>query len=453
MNKTLLYFSTNKFIRLFFVAILLTQSMSLYAETKVNEKTHQTKVDKKSILPLEILQEFTQSFDKIRLEYVEQVDDKTILENAIKGMLSGLDPHSAYLDKKDFEEIKEGTSGEFSGLGMEVGMEDGNIKVIAPIDDSPAKRAGIQAGDIIIRINNSPIQGMSLDAAINLMRGKVGTKIDLSVVHEGDKVPTQIKITRDIIHVSSVKVEELKPGYLYARVSSFQSRTASELKSKLLAFKKKNKQTFKGVILDLRNNPGGILSGAIDICDLFLDGGLVVYTKGRDESSISKFSASPGDIVNKLPLIVLVNKGSASASEIVAGALQDHKRAIIMGQQTFGKGSVQTILPMSKNTAIKLTTARYYTPSHRSIQAKGISPDIEIENWLLEKKTSNTLNRIKEADLMGHLANPEDQDKSKTVTSTKKSPPKANSSLLKDDYVLNEALNVLKALDIISKGK
>jgi len=425
---------------------LLFISNSSFADTSTQDSA--LKANKKlslAPLPIETLQEFSRAFARIKNDYVEEIDDKTILTNAIKGMLSGLDPHSSYLDDESYVDLKEGTTGEFGGLGMEVGMEDGFIKVISPIDDTPAKRAGIKSGDLIIRIEKKSTRGMELDDAVKLMRGKPGSKINISIMRQENNKPLDILIERAIIKVSSVKSKLIEENYGYLRISSFQSRTASQLTKQFKKLVSKNKkQKLKGLILDLRNNPGGILKGAIDVSDVFLSKGLIVYTKGRAKDSKLKFSASPGDILNGAPIVVLVNNGSASASEIVAGALQDHKRAIIMGAQTFGKGSVQTVLPMSDKTAIKLTTARYYTPSGRSIQAKGIVPDISTGNWKLEKDSTHKTANVKEADLKGSLKN----NTSKKKTKSKKKTTKEKDSLI-SDYALHEAMNILKGLNVL----
>ncbi len=403
-------------------------------------------------LPLDELRTFTEVFAKIKNDYVESVDDRKLLENAIRGMLEGLDPHSTYLDKDSYKELQEGTTGEFGGLGIEVGMEDGFVKVISPIDDTPAQRAGIKAGDLIIRLDDKAVKGMMLNEAVKLMRGKPGSDITLTVVREGEEKPLSITITRDIITVKSVRGETLEPGFAYIRVSNFQSHTAEDLRKSLEELKKENDNDIRGLILDLRNNPGGILNAAVSVSDLFLDNGLIVYTEGRIKDSKLKFKAKPSDILKNAPIIVLVNGGSASASEIVAGALQDHERAIIMGEQTFGKGSVQTILPMNDEAALKLTTARYFTPSGRSIQAEGIKPDIIIENIRVDSITDTTTGQIKEADLSGHLDNG-DQEKTEIEETSDKNDKKVDKdkkepSLAETDYQLYEALNVLKGLAI-----
>lgn len=404
-------------------------------------------------LPLDELRTFTEVFAKIKNDYVEGVDDRKLLENAIRGMLEGLDPHSAYLDKEHYKELQEGTTGEFGGLGIEVGMEDGFIKVISPIDDTPAQRAGIKAGDLIIRLDEKSVKGMMLNDAVKLMRGKPGSDIVLTVVREDEEKPLTITVTRDIITVKSVRGETLEPGFGYIRISNFQSHTAEDLRKLLEELKKENDNSLSGLILDLRNNPGGILNAAVGVSDLFLDNGLIVYTEGRIKDSKLKFNAKPSDILRDAPIIVLVNGGSASASEIVAGALQDHERAIIMGERTFGKGSVQTILPMNDDAALKLTTARYYTPSGRSIQASGIEPDIVIENIRVDSIPDTTTGQIKEADLSGHLDNGQkeeskDNEKSENKSDKAKDKKEKGPSLAETDYQLYEALNVLKGLAI-----
>lgn len=397
-------------------------------------------------LPLDELRIFSEVFAKVKNDYVESIDDRQLIENAIRGMLEGLDPHSTYLDKENYEELQEGTSGEFGGLGIEVGMEDGFVKVISPIDDTPAQRAGVKAGDLIIRLDEKSVKGMQLNDAVKLMRGKPGSDIVITIVREGEDKPKEITITRDIITVKSVRGKILEPGFAYIRVSNFQTHTAEDLRKSLEKLKKENDTGLNGLILDLRNNPGGILNAAVGVSDLFLDSGLIVYTEGRIKDSQLTFTAKPTDMLKDAPIIVLVNGGSASASEIVAGALQDHERAIIMGERTFGKGSVQTILPMNEEAALKLTTARYYTPSGRSIQASGIEPDIIIENIRVDSTTDNRTGTIKEADLTGHLDS--GQEDKKKSTQKKKKTKDNEPSLAETDYQLYEALNVLKGLAI-----
>jgi len=395
-------------------------------------------------LPVEELRTFSDVFGRIKNDYVEDVEDKDMLENAIRGMLSGLDPHSSYLDHEQFKELQVGTSGEFGGLGIEVGMEDGFVKVIAPIDDTPAQRAGVQAGDLIIRLDDTPVKGLTLNDAVKIMRGKPGTVLKLTVVREGVEKPIKIDIKRDIIKVRSVKSRMLEGDFGYVRISQFQSKTAENMVDAIDKLKKEAGGTLKGMVLDLRNNPGGVLNGAVAVSDAFLKKGLIVYTEGRVSDSKLRFNATPDDILDNAPIVVLVNQGSASASEIVSGALQDHHRAIIVGTQTFGKGSVQTILPLSNGTAVKLTTARYYTPSGRSIQAEGIVPDIELDKVRISAVESS-FEPIKEADLSGHLSNGNGKKSDKQNDEDEE---QEEESLAQSDYVLYEALNLLKGLSI-----
>jgi len=334
--------------------------------------------DQQAGLPLAELRNFSDIFARIKSDYVEQVSDEELLEHAIRGMLSGLDPHSTYMNKDEYNELKIGTSGEFGGLGIQVGMENGFVKVISPIDDTPAYRAGIQAGDLIIRLDHKPIKDISLNDAVKIMRGKPGSKIALSVMREGEDKPLEFVIERAIIKVESVKTHLLEPGFAYIRLSTFQAKTAVQLREAISELVEQNGGLLNGMILDLRNNPGGVLNAAADVADLFIRKGKLVYTKGRKENSYFEFNAKPEDVMNDKPIVVLINAGSASASEIVAGALQDHKRAVIMGEKSFGKGSVQTIQELRNGAAVKFTTARYYTPNGRSIQAEGIAPDIAL---------------------------------------------------------------------------
>ncbi|MEJ2465150.1 MAG: S41 family peptidase [Candidatus Thiodiazotropha sp.] len=396
-------------------------------------------------LPLEQLRTFADIFGRIKANYVEPVDDKVLLENAIRGMVSGLDPHSNYLDADDYKDLQVGTKGEFGGLGIEVGMEDGFVKVIAPIDDTPAQRAGVRSGDLIVRLDDTPVKGLSLNDAVKLMRGKPGSGIELTIIRKGEEKPLKITVVRDTIKVTSVKGRLLDQHYGYLRISQFQSHTTSDLLKTLNRLEKEAGGSLHGLILDLRNNPGGVLNAAVSVSDAFLTSGLIVYTQGRETDSQLRFEAAPDDVLNGAPLVVLVNEGSASASEIVAGALQDQKRAVIMGTQTFGKGSVQTIIPISDSAAVKLTTARYYTPSGRSIQAEGIKPDIELEEVKVSRVESNGVKPIKEANLSGHLTNgfsESSDDKTNADDS-------GNEALADKDYQLGEALNLLKGLAIL----
>ncbi|MCW8908760.1 MAG: S41 family peptidase [Sedimenticola sp.] len=401
----------------------------------------------KQPLPMQELRAFAEIFGRIKENYVESVDDRELLEHAIRGMLAGLDPHSSYLNEEEFSELQEGTSGEFGGLGIEVGQEDGFVKVIAPIDDTPAQRAGVKAGDLIIRLDEKPVKGMSLGEAVSLMRGKPGTEVVLTIAREGLDKPIQITLVRAIIKVASVKGRLLEDGFAYIRLSHFQARTTDDMLQKISQLKAESSNGIKGMVLDLRNNPGGILNGAVSISDAFLTEGIVVYTQGRSEESRLDFNAAPDDVLDGAPIVVLVNGGSASASEIVAGALQDHRRAIIMGSQTFGKGSVQTIIPVSDTAAVKLTTARYFTPSGRSIQGEGIKPDIALSDLEVTRKEVDKATRVKEADLAGHLGKGDDQSQE---SSDSKSSDEAGPSVIEEDFQLNEALNLLKGLNIYS---
>src|SRR5471032_2135657 len=331
----------------------------------------------KAPLPLEELRTFAEVMDRIKAAYVEPVDDKTLLENAIKGMLSNLDPHSAYLGPEDFAELQESTSGEFGGLGIEVGSEDGQIKVVSPIDDTPASKAGIQAGDLIVKINGQPTRGQTMTEAVDKMRGKLGLKITLTLVRDGGN-PFDVTLARATITVKSVKSQLLESGYGYIRITQFQVKTGDEVAAALAKLRKDNGKKMSGLVLDLRNNPGGVLQAAVEVADHFLTSGLIVYTKGRIANSELRFMADGKDESEGVPLVVLINGGSSSASEIVSGALQDHKRAVLMGTTSFGKGSVQTVLPLSNDRALKITTALYFTPNGRSIQAQGIIPDVEV---------------------------------------------------------------------------
>lgn len=397
-------------------------------------------------LPVEELRTFSDVFGRIKNDYVVDVDDKELIENAIRGMLSGLDPHSAYLDAEQFTELQVGTTGQFGGLGIEVGMENGFVKVIAPIDDTPAQRAGVESGDLVIRLDDTPVKGMTLNEAVKIMRGKPGSDIELTIVREGVDQPLKINITRDVIKVKSVRARMLEPGFGYLRISQFQSKSAENMVDAIEDLKKENKGALQGLVLDLRNNPGGVLNGAVAVSDAFLKKGMIVYTEGRIADSRLRFNATPDDVIDGAPLVVLVNQGSASASEIVAGALQDHKRAIIVGVKTFGKGSVQTILPLSSDSALKLTTARYYTPSGKSIQAEGITPDIELESVKVAAVERN-IEPLKEADLSGHLENGNGKGDKKA---DKKSDEEEDAALSPaDDYMLYEALNMLKGLVIL----
>ena len=403
--------------------------------------------DQPANLPTDELRTFTEVFDRIKQNYVEEVDDKTLIENAIRGMVSGLDPHSTYMDEKTFRALQEGTRGEFYGLGIEVGMEDGFVKVISPIEDTPAERAGIKAGDLIIRLDQQPVKGLTLEQAVNLMRGKAGTSIDLTIIREGVEKPLKITVTRAKIQTKSVKSQLYDKKFGYVRITTFQTRTYADMSRELKKLVKEAGGKLQGLVLDLRNNPGGVLRAAVDVSDAFIKDGLIVYTEGRVDDAQMRYSATPDDVLTGAPIVVLVNGGSASASEIVAGALQDHKRAIIMGSATFGKGSVQSILPLDNVTALKLTTARYYTPSGRSIQAEGIVPDVVLDSVKVTPVDTD-VERIKERDLSGHLENGNKDQANKQANGSL-----GATSMASTDYPLFEALNLLKGLQMVQAQK
>ena len=420
----------------------------------------------RTVLPIEELRAFTEVFGAIKTNYVEPVEDKKLITEAINGMLTGLDPHSAYLDQEAFKELQVGTQGQFGGLGIEVGMEDGFVKVISPIEDTPAFKAGIKSGDLIIKLDEMPVKGMTLTDAVKKMRGKPNTQITLTISRKGETVPVVVTLTRAIIRVQSVKSKTIEPGYVWVRVSQFQEATAENLVKQLDALFRSGQ--VKGLVLDLRNDPGGLLHGAVAVSSAFLPAkSLIVSTDGRAEDAKKKFFATPDDYVRgsrgedvlksipsavkTVPMVVLVNGGSASASEIVAGALQDHKRATVIGTQTFGKGSVQTIMPLGNNTAIKLTTARYYTPGGRSIQALGITPDLVVE----DPSDTATAIRVREADLQRHLENGKAKIEKAEPAAPRAKPAAPISSVApadqkppdfggKDDFQLLQALAFLK---------
>lgn len=420
--------------------------------------------DKPEALPLTELRQFTEVFGAIKSFYVEPVQDDKLFSGAISGMVSNLDPHSTYLDQAAFKELRVGTQGQFGGLGIEVGMEDGFVKVISPIEDTPAARAGVKAGDLIVKIDDKSTKGLNLTDAVNMMRGKPKTTISLTILRKNESKPIELKIVRDVIQVQSVKSKMLEDGYGYIRITQFQERTGEYL-VKAYNKLKADKPNMKGLVLDLRNDPGGLLNAAVGVSAAFLpQNALVVSTDGRTEDSQRKLMASPEDYLRgkeadylreldpsakKLPMIVVVNGGSASASEIVAGALQDHKRAKVLGTQTFGKGSVQTILPLKNNTAIKLTTARYYTPSGKSIQATGIKPDFVVA----ETPEGDVIERMREADLTRHLGNDQKAEEvRKAATDAKESADKERKPVVfgaDDDYQLKQALNFLKGKPVI----
>lgn len=433
--------------------------------------------DADTALPIEELRAFTDVFARIKSDYVEPVEDKKLITEAINGMLTGLDPHSAYLDVESFKDLQVGTQGEFGGLGIEVGMEDGFVKVISPIEDTPAFKAGVKPGDLIVKLDDTPVKGMTLNDAVKRMRGKPGAPIKLTIARKGVDKPIVLTLTRAVIKIRSVKSALLENGYGYVRVTQFQEHTGDLLAQALDKLYKDNKAPLKGLVLDLRNDPGGLLNGAVAVSAAFLKpDSLVVYTEGRTEDAKMRLTASrehylrpmqmdylkslPAGVKN-VPMVVLVNSGSASASEIVAGALQDHKRAVVMGTRTFGKGSVQTILPLGNGTAIKLTTARYYTPGGRSIQAKGIEPDILVEDPNMPSEEDGI--NVREADLDRHLLNSSEGDAvlpgepGNIIKAPPAEPGKEKKPLTlepgevvsKNDFQVNQALNLLKGLQIL----
>ncbi|HXM82853.1 MAG TPA: S41 family peptidase [Burkholderiales bacterium] len=459
----------NKFrnIGLVFVGVVAGVLISLNFQAVADRAT-------RTVLPIEELRAFTEVFGAIKANYVEPVEDKKLITEAINGMLTGLDPHSAYLDAEAFKELQVGTQGQFGGLGIEVGMEDGFVKVISPIEDTPAFKAGIKPGDLIIKLDEAPVKGMTLNDAVKKMRGKPNTQITLTISRKGETAPIVVTLTRAIIRVQSVKSKLIEPGYAWVRVSQFQEATAENLVKQLDVLFKSGQ--VKGLVLDLRNDPGGLLHGAVAITSAFLPAkSLIVSTDGRAEDAKKKFFATPDDYargsrgddvlksipsaVKTVPMVVLVNGGSASASEIVAGALQDHKRATVIGTQTFGKGSVQTIMPLGNNTAIKLTTARYYTPGGRSIQALGITPDLIVE----DPSDTAAATRVREADLQRHLDNGQARNEKAEPAAPRAKPAAPGNNVVpgeqkppdfggKDDFQLLQAIAFLKGEPVKSQS-
>jgi carboxyl-terminal processing protease len=419
---------------IFTMTSLISVALSAQKPTTDNSEANATQIEER--LPLRELRVFTQVFEQIRRGYVEEVKDTELLENAIAGLLLELDPHSAYLNESDYDDLQESSTGEYSGLGLEVGAEDGMIKIISPIDDTPAAKAGIKAGDLIVEVDGMPVRGMALQKAIDKLRGEKGTSIDLRILRDDQEMSIDFTIIRDTIQLSSVRSRVLEPGYGYVRVSQFQTSSGDDFKKELRDLKQQE-TPLKGVIIDLRNNPGGLVPASVEISDAVLDGGTVVYTEGRLPSSNSTYQATSGDILEGTPIVILINGGSASASEIVAGALQDHRRAAIIGTQSFGKGSVQTVIPLGDGRAVKLTTARYFTPNGRSIQAEGIVPDIIVEP--AEIRRYQVRNRVREEDLEGHLQQASDENDTAIE-------PEEDFT---DDNQLYEALNVLKGFQLL----
>lgn len=447
---------TLKFIRVPLIGALLALTLSIAHAGEAQEEK----------LPLADLQRLTRIMEYIKEYYVKPMDDEILFENAMRGMLSGLDPHSAYLGVEEFSDLKASTTGKFGGLGVEIMPDDGFIRVITPIDDTPAQRAGIQAGDLIVRLNETPVKGLTLREAVEMMRGEKGSKIVLTIMRTTETKPLQITVIRDTINVQSVKSKLLEDNFAYLRVAAFQSNSGDEVIRNIQSLKKSQNGKIKGLVLDLRNNPGGVLDAAVQIADVFLDkdklkahDGVIVYTKGRLPGAQLKEKARAGDLLNGAPLVVLVNSGSASASEIVAGALQDYHRAIVVGTQTFGKGSVQTVLPLKDDRGLKLTTALYYTPAGRSIQATGIKPDVVVQSLKIPEPTDRADPNaflVREQDLQGHLANGnkeatepvKEKEKTKDKTAEKGTADPKETALIYTDYQLHEALNVLKGLTL-----
>ncbi|MCL9683354.1 S41 family peptidase [Legionella maioricensis] len=432
-------------------ALSLMLPLTAFSADETNSNNSNTKR-----IPLEDVQRFSNAIGEIKKYYVKPIDDKELFDNAIRGMLSGLDPHSSYLNEEEFKELQTSTSGEFGGLGIEVTMEDGVVKVITPLVDTPAFKAGIKSGDYIIKLGKESVQGLSLKDAVNLMRGKAGSTIELTVLRKGVSKPLTFDLIREVIQIKSVQSKMLSDGYGYIRLTQFQALTAKDMLQAIEQLKQQSNGKLKGLVLDLRNNPGGLLDSAIQVSDAFLGNDksgkpeMIVYTEGRQPGS--KFTAlakpNPSDAIDHAPMVVLINNGSASASEIVAGALKDNKRAIILGTKSFGKGSVQTVLPLDSKTGIKLTTALYYTPSGTSIQAKGIIPDIVVEELDVPKDANKKadVTGFSEAELSGHLINKSNPEN----TSAKKSNIKT-ADLIHEDYQLYAALTVLEGMALANR--
>lgn len=400
-------------------------------------------------LPVQQLLLFVNVYEQLRANYVEEVTEETLINNAIKGMLSGLDPHSEFYDAESYKRVQEFTTGSFAGLGIEVVSEDGLIRVISPMDGSPAKKAGIKAGDLIIKIDSTAVQSTDVSKAVDLLKGEPGTEVVLTIIRENERSPLTIPVVRDVIKTESIKSELIDNEFGYIRLSQFQERSADEMSNAIVELKKQaqsKKSALKGLILDLRNNPGGVLEQAVSISDLFLETGLIVYTQGRDPASRIDFTANPGDVLEGAPLVVLINGGSASASEIVAGAIQDQRRGVVAGEKSFGKGSVQSVVNLAEGQGMKYTTALYYTPEGRSIQGEGISPNIELLSLNVDSEKNS--NFIREENLVKHLN--KGSDKEQTITAFKQS-EKARSLAVSDNQ-LYEALNLLKSLIFVKES-
>ncbi len=432
--------------RNFFLTLILLFSYSVNAEgesksSEIEDEKIQTVVRKEkpeTMLPLEDLRVFAESFKRIRSSYVDEITDQDLLMLATKGMLAELDPHSVYLDKEAIKNFEESTSGNYGGLGIEIIKEENFIKVISPIDGTPASEAGIESGDLITSLDGISVKGMSISDAVKIMRGNPDTEISLTIIKKRTSEVIDLKLIRQLVEVSSVRQRYLEEGFGYLRIAQFQARTAQEVREAII--KLKDSGNLNGLIIDLRNNPGGILRASVDVADIFLEKGLIVYTSGRLKESQRRYEARKGDMLSGLPIVTLVNEGSASASEILAGALQDQERSIVMGTNTFGKGSVQTIIPITESRAVKLTTARYFTPNGRSIQAEGIVPDIRVPRYQVTPQDRRSL-KISEKNLSGHLTN-----KRSANEKVDKKTKKEESDLIFQDFQLHQALNVLTGL-------
>ena len=429
-----------------FFVLLLGVAIGVGVTLERVSQAERSPQQQETAVPYEQLQLFSEVYSRIKHKYVEDVPDEKLVEGAINGMLSELDPHSSFLTKDMLREMQVETEGKFGGLGIEVTTEDGFIKVVSPIEGTPADKAGLQAGDLVIGINGSPTKDLSLMEAVKRMRGEPGSDITLKVVREGFEQPREFTITRDIIRIESVKSRMLEPGIGYIRILQFQENTGSKVEQAVTDLRGKAENGLDGVVLDLRNNPGGVLSAAVETADIFIRDGKIVYTKGRVKRSQMTMRAEAGDGLEGAPMAVLVNDGSASASEIVAGAIQDHKRGVVLGTTTFGKGSVQSILEMSDGSGLKLTTARYYTPDGRSIQAKGIEPDIMVEPLEVSQPEDSGESTISEKDLPGHLSNGNGDGEASDGAAENESSGEEKGADYTDDYQLNQAVNLLRGI-------
>lgn len=430
------------------VLLVSTATIALFAAPLAHAKSGDDESSGASTY--ELLNLFGDVFERVRSDYVEEVSDEKLIESALNGMLTSLDPHSSYLNAKSFEEMRINTSGEFGGLGIEVTMDNGLVKVVSPIDETPAAKAGVKSGDFISEIDTTPVMGLTLSEAVEKMRGKAGSTVTLTILREGLKAPLKLSLERAVIKIKSVR-GRTEDDVAYIRVTQFQETTTGLMKAEIEKQLKEIGPKAKGIVLDLRNNPGGLLDQAIEVSDAFLERGEIVSTRERDPKNTRRYGATPGDIINGLPIVVLINEGSASASEIVAGALKDHKRAVVLGTKSFGKGSVQTVIPVREHGAIRLTTARYYTPSGTSIQAKGITPDIEVEQAKIESlKSDGSL--MSEAALPGHLNNEQGEDTLPAmINAARDSAPKKDGAKKDDaaaDYQLSRAIDLIRALSI-----